>query len=343
MTSVSSKRGLSCSEIATSIGAELLGDGDTAITSIASIDNASAGSITFITGRKYLEALRVTRASAVILQKEFASATTATRLVMDNPYLGYAKLTRLWVSHNSDQATATVHESASVSEDAVLASGVSVGANAVIEPGAVIGDGAVIGAGSYIGRGVNIGAATVIHPNATLQHGCTVGSNCEIHPSAVIGADGFGFAPGGDGWEKIHQLGAVVIGDRVSIGAGTTVDRGALENTVISDGVILDNHIQVAHNVTIGVNTAIAGCTGIAGSTTIGANCRIGGAVSIVGHINICDGVMITANSFVNRSVTEPGSYSSGFPLQTSNQWRKNAVRLHRLDELSRQVGKLKS
>ena len=159
----------------------------------------------------------------------------------------------------------------------------------------------------------------------------------------MIGSDGFGFAPGPKGWEKIHQLGGVRIGDRVSVGACTTIDRGALEDTVISDGVILDNHIQVAHNVTIGLNTAIAGCTGIAGSTAIGANCRIGGAVSIVGHISICDDVMITGNSFVNRSVLEPGSYSSGFPLETSAQWRKNAVRLHKLDALSRQVGKLKS
>ena len=175
------------------------------------------------------------------------------------------------------------------------------------------------------------------------MHSCTVGRNCEIHSSAVIGSDGFGFAPSEGGWEKIHQLGSVVIGDRVNIGAGTTVDRGALEDTVISDGAILDNLIQVAHNVTIGANTAIAGCTGIAGSTTIGANCRIGGAVCITGHISICDGVTVTGTSFVNRSVDEPGSYSSGFPLQTSKQWRKNAVRLNRLDELSRQVVKLKS
>jgi len=339
VTSVS----LKCSEIAAAIGAELLGDGDTAISSIAAVDNAKAGSITFITGRKYLDALRATDASAVILPKDFAGETSVTRLVMDNPYLGYAKLTQLWVARSNAHLTNSVHPSASVADDATVATDVTVGANAVIESGAVIGDGSVIGAGSYIGHGVSIGAGTIVHPNATIMHSCTVGQNCEIHSSAVIGSDGFGFAPVEGGWEKIHQLGSVVIGDRVNIGAGTTVDRGALEDTVISDGAILDNLIQVAHNVTIGANTAIAGCTGIAGSTNIGANCRIGGAVCITGHINICDGVTVTGTSFVNRSVDEPGSYSSGFPLQTSKQWRKNAVRLNRLDELSRQVVKLKS
>lgn len=340
MTTVS----FTCSEIAKAIGAELAGDGNTSVTSINSIDSAIPGSISFITGHKYLEALRASKASAVIIPKAFVDETQATRLLMDNPYLGYARLTRLWVSqslHESNQQS--VHSSASVASDAQLAKDVIVGANAVIESNAVIASGSVIGAGAYIGAGVVIGSRTTIHANATVLHSCSIGDDCEFHSGSVIGADGFGFAPGPEGWEKIHQLGAVVVGNRVSIGACTTIDRGALENTIIADGVILDNHIQVAHNVTIGQNTAIAGCTGIAGSTRIGANCRIGGAVSIVGHIKICDDVMITANSFVNRSVTEAGSYSSGFPLEPSALWRKNAVRLHRLDELSRQVGKLKS
>lgn len=334
---------LKCSVIADAIGAELVGDADTTITSIAAVNNATDGSITFIIGQKYLAALRCTQASAVILQKQFVQETTITRLVMDNPYLGYAKLTQLWVSQVEAGRTASVHNSATVASDAYIASDVTIGANAVVESAAVIGSGSVIGGGAFIGQGVKIGTGTVIHPNAVVLHGCSIGNESEIHSGAVIGADGFGFAPAASGWEKIHQLGTVEIGDRVSVGACTTIDRGALENTVIHNGVILDNHIQVAHNVIIGSDTAIAGCTGIAGSTSIGANCRIGGAVSIVGHISICDGVMITANSFVNRSVSEPGSYSSGFPLETSVQWRKNAVRLHRLDELSRQVGKLKS
>lgn len=333
---------LTCSEIAEAIDAAVIGDGSTSITSIASIDTAAEGSITFVVSPRYLDALRSTKASAVIVTGNLSSETKTTRLVMENPYLGYAKLTRLWVARQVCQPT-SIHRSASVAENADIADKVEIGANAVIDEGAVLGDEVVIGAGAYIGRGTVIGRGTTIHPNATVLHGCKIGFDCEIHSGAIIGADGFGFAPAPNGWEKIYQLGAVQVGDRVSIGACTTVDRGALEDTVIGDGVILDNHIQVAHNVTIGENTAIAGCTGIAGSTTIGANCRIGGAVSIVGHISISDNVLITANSFVNRAVTESGSYSSGFPLQPSKQWRKNAVRLHKLDELSRQVSKLKS
>ena len=332
-----------CSEIAEAIGAEVIGDGNIGITSIASIATATEGSITFVVSPRYLDELRSTNASAVIVTRDLSGETDITRLVMDNPYLGYAKLTRLWVTRQSRQKTPSIHNSASVAESADIADEVEIGANAVIEEGAVLGTRAVVGAGAYVGRDTVIGDNTTIHPNTTVLHGCKVGSDCEIHSGAVIGADGFGFAPTPDGWEKIYQLGGVRVGDRVSIGACTTVDRGALKDTVIGNGVILDNHIQVAHNVIIGENTAIAGCTGIAGSTTIGANCRIGGAVSIVGHISISDNVLITANSFVNRAVTEPGSYSSGFPLQPSKQWRKNAVRLHKLDELSRQVGKLKS
>jgi len=333
---------LKCSDIAKAIGAELVGDGDTIVTSIDSVNVAKHGSITFVTGKKFVDALRSSHATAVIMPKAFADESSATRLLMDDPYLGYARLTQFWTSQ-AETTSASVHPTAFIDSGATVADDVSVGPHAVIEAGADIASGVVIGAGAYIGTGVVVGAQSKVCVNATIHHDCVVGSGCEIHSGAVIGADGFGFAPGAEGWVKIHQLGSVRIGDRVSIGACTTIDRGALEDTIISDGVILDNHIQVAHNVSIGVNTAIAGCTGIAGSTVIGANCRIGGAVSIVGHISICEDVLITANSFVNKSVTEPGSYSSGFPLESSQQWRKNAVRLHRLDELSRQVGKLKS
>lgn len=333
-----------CGELAEAIGAELVGDSNAEITSIASIDNAVSGCITFITSPRYLDALRSSRASAVVVTHELVDINTSVvRLVLDNPYLGYAKLTRLWAKPVSQNKTTVIHHSASIADSAVIAENVSIAANAVIDDNVTLGRGVTVGSGAYIGEGVEVGEGSTIHANATVLHRCAIGDHCEIHSGAVIGADGFGFAPAPDGWEKIYQLGGVTIGNRVSIGACTTVDRGALEDTVICDGVILDNHIQVAHNVVIGKDTAIAGCTGIAGSTTIGERCRIGGAVSIVGHISICDNVMITANSFVNSSVKEPGSYSSGFPLEPSGQWRKNAVRLHKLDELSRQVSKLKS
>jgi len=338
------KVSISCADIAKAIGAQVHGDGSQLITSIASISNATAGSVTFITGKKFVEELRASKASAIIMSQAFVDETTATCLVMDNPYLGYARLTGLWSSLSNPEKLTGVHSNACVDESVVSGKNVSIAAHAVIDADVSLADNVTVGSGAYIGAGCVLGSGTNVHANATIQHGCVIGRDCEIHPGAVIGADGFGFAPGGEhGWQKIHQLGGVRIGDYVSVGACTTIDRGALEDTIVSDGVILDNHIQIAHNVTIGTNTAIAGCTGIAGSTTIGANCRIGGAVSIVGHISICDNVLVTANSFVNRSVTDAGSYSSGFPLETSREWRKNAVRLRHLDQLSRQVGKLKS
>jgi len=259
-----------CSEIAEAIGADLIGDSGTVITSIAPIESASQGAITFVTNPGYVEALRSSAASAVILGSDLVDETDATRLVVDDPYLAYAKLTHLWVSHPSLNKSPSVHPSSSIANTAIVAEQVSIGANAVVDEHVELQGDVVVGSGAYIGQGCVIGEGTKIHPNATLLRGCVVGRDCEIHSGAVIGADGFGFAPTPSGWDKIHQIGGVSIGDRVSIGACTTIDRGALENTIIADGVILDNHIQVAHNCSIGKNTAIAGCTGIAGSTTIG-------------------------------------------------------------------------
>lgn len=327
---------LTTGEIAAHLGVPLIGDSNIAISRIAAVDSASAGSITFVTGRKFLHALAASTASAVILPERFAVATSIAKLISDDPYLCYARLTQLWVNEVLPQRNGFIHSTAVIDESVQVHESASVGALAVIESGTVIGEGAQVGSGCFVGRSCKIGRRSMLHPNATIMQGSTIGEDCEIHPGAVLGADGFGWAPAKDGWQKIHQLGNVRLGDRISVGACTTIDRGALEDTVIEDGVILDNHIQVAHNVTIGRNTAIAGCTGIAGSTTIGSNCRIGGAVSIVGHIDICDNATVTANSFVNRSIVAPGSYSSGFPLEESSQWRKNAVRLHKLDEFMR-------
>jgi len=288
-------KALTTAEIAKALELELRGDASVPIYRIASLQNATAGSISFVVDKKKLDISRGCKASALIVPPDLTTHASvsgaASLLLSDNPYLSYAQLTQLWMRLRAPQS--------------------------VVHPSAVA--------------------------NATIHHNCVVGENCEIHSGAVIGADGFGFAPCGDGWEKICQLGRVVIGNRVSVGACTSIDRGALDDTIIGDGVILDNQIQVAHNVVIGPYTAIAGCTGIAGSATIGANCRIAGAVSIVGHISICDGVMITANTFVNRSIVDRGSYSSGVPMQDSSTWRKNAVRLRKLDVLSRDIQKLKS
>jgi UDP-3-O-[3-hydroxymyristoyl] glucosamine N-acyltransferase len=330
------------SEIAERLSLQLHGDGAVRITHIASLQSAGPGAISFFADKKKQELLAACKASALIVPADVAALANNSQclLVSENPYLSYARLTQLWAVQDTGQG---VHAGAIVDATAEVAQSAVVGPGAVVEAGAVVAERASIGAGAFIGRDTSIGSGTRVHANATIQHRCEIGNDCEIHSGAVIGADGFGFAPADDGgWEKICQLGRVVIGDRVSVGACTSIDRGALDDTVIGDGVILDNQIQVAHNVVIGENTAIAGCTGIAGSASIGANCRIGGAVSIVGHISICDGVLVTANSFVNRSITERGSYSSGVPLQKSSTWRKNAVRLLKLDALSRDFEKLK-
>ncbi len=329
---------LSAGEIAEHLDARLSGDPGVLISSIEPIQTAGPGSVTFLSDRKYVSELSRTGASAIIMREEFEQASEATRLIVDNPYLCYARLSSLFAPQAQH---GLIHPSASIGEDVTLADGVSIGANAVLEDGVVIGRNTRIGSGAVIGAATRVGERCVIHPNATLLYECEIGHDCEIHSGAVIGADGFGWARAAQGWEKIHQLGTVRIGDRVSIGANTCIDRGALGDTRIADGVILDNLIQIAHNVQIGENTAIAGCVGIAGSTSIGKNCTIAGGVGIVGHLTICDGVHVTAKSFVNRSIEKPGSYSSAYPLEPTRSWRKNAVRLHKLDSIARVVKRL--
>ena len=306
-------------EIAKALGLEIIGDVSLGITRISSLHNATTGSISFIADRKKLGLLGECKASALIVPLELIEQgvlpSVPCLLPSSNPYLSYAKLTQFWSRHNAqhDRLDGQIHPSAVIDPDASVAESATIGPGVVVCAGATIAEQVVINAGAVVGSGVAVGQRTTLHANSTIYHDCVIGEDCEVHSGAVVGADGFGFAPDPDpdkaGWEKICQLGRVVIGNGVSIGACTCIDRGALDDTVIEDGVILDNQIQVAHNVVIGKNTAIAGCTGIAGSTSIGANCRIGGAVSIVGHITICDGVLVTANSFVNRSIKERGSY----------------------------------
>lgn len=320
------------------LGTTLIGPSDVTVNHLAPVESAGPQSITFVAARKFVSALQQSSPTAVVLHPSLQDQTGIPRLLSDDPYRCYAKLTRLWAAQLQPDVDELIHPRAVVSPDADVAKSAVISANAVIEAGAVIADKVRIGAGAYVGAESVIGEGTTIHPNVTIMDQVKIGQHCEFHSGAIIGADGFGWAPAEQGWEKICQLGGVTIGNRVSVGACTTIDRGAIEDTVIEAGVILDNHIQIAHNVSIGSNTAIAGCTGIAGSTSIGRQCRIGGAVSIVGHISICDGVTITANSFVNRSIRNRGSYSSGYPVEESKIWRKNAVRLHRLDEMARQL-----
>ncbi|KKK52337.1 hypothetical protein LCGC14_3105920, partial [marine sediment metagenome] len=234
-----------------------------------------------------------------------------------------------------------VHPSAVVAASAQIGGGTSIGPNAVLGEDVVIGANSRIGAGVSISDGTVIGDNCRISANVSIYHGVTIGSQVTIHSGAVIGADGFGFAHSEGRWVKIYQLGGVVIGNRVEIGACTTIDRGALEDTVIEDGVILDNHVQIAHNVRIGENTAMAGCSGVSGSTVIGKNCIFAGQSGVVGHVTLCDGVHLTGGTIVTKSLTEPGSYSSGTAFSKSEDWRKNAVRFNQLDDLARRVRQL--
>ena len=262
-------------------------------------------------------------------------------MVVSDPYLGYARTAAILNPPLVTQGG--IHPAASIAPGSTLHPSAAVGAGCVVEEGAAIGSQVVLGPGCYIGRGATIGDGSRLTANVTVCHGSVIGKRVQIQPGVVIGGDGFGLANDQGVWIKIPQLGRVVIGDDVEIGANTTIDRGALDDTVIEDGVKLDNQIQVAHNVRIGAHTVIAACTGISGSTRIGRRCVIGGGVGIVGHLEIADDVQITGMSFVHKSLPEAGVYSSGTPLEPTQQWRKNFIRFHKLDDLVRRVRHLES
>ncbi len=325
-------------ELAQLLGAELRGDSAVKINGIATLQEARSGQVSFLANASYKKYLAATAATAVVLPPELAADYQGNCLLLDNPYLGYAQLSQLF--NNAPAASAVVHPSAVIAADAVIAEGVSIGANVVIEAGAEIASGSVIGAGCVIGRCAKLGKNSLLYANVTLYHDVVLGRDCILHSGAVIGADGFGFAPEAGSWTKIYQLGGVRLGDRVEVGAGTTIDRGALADTCVGSGVKIDNQVQIAHNVTIGDNSAIAGCTAIAGSARIGSGCTIAGGVGIVGHIEIADGCHVTAMSLVTKSITKRGSYSSGTPLSESKHWRKSAVRFGQLDQL---VGRIRT
>ncbi|MFN3861370.1 MAG: UDP-3-O-(3-hydroxymyristoyl)glucosamine N-acyltransferase [Roseateles sp.] len=328
------------SELIAALGGDLLGGPETRIARIAPLDEADEHSIAFLANPRYQAQLATTRAACVIVAPALAQAAAArgAAIVTPDPYLYFARLTQWWAARTRPAAVVGVHPSAVVSPEASLGQGVEIGPLAVIEAGAVIGDGARIGAHCVIERNAQVGAATRLAPRVVLGYDCRIGARGIVHSGVVIGADGFGFAPSSQGYVKIEQLGAVVIGDDVEIGANTCIDRGALSDTVIEDGVKLDNLIQIAHNVHIGRNTAMAGCGAIAGSTRIGANCTIGGAVNIIGHLSIVDGVHITAGTLVTRDITQPGAYSGAYPFEDNASWQKNAATLRQLHSLRERV-----
>lgn len=326
-------------DLAQRLDARLHGDPACLVTGLGTLASASASELAFLTNSKYRTRLQQTKAAAVLVRADDADACPVGVLVVDDPYAAYAHLSALFSS--SPVFPVGIHPTAVVSPDACVAATAAIGPHCVIEAGAVVGERTVLQAGVYLGHGSVLGDDCHLHPQVTLYHGVRVGHRVRIHGAAVIGADGFGFAPSAQGWIKIHQNGGVRIDDDVEIGAGTTIDRGAIDDTWIETGVIIDNQVQIAHNVRLGKHTAIAGCTAIAGSTRIGARCTVAGAVGITGHLDITDDVHVTAMSLITHSIDRPGAYSSGTAMAPRADWRRNAVRFLHLDRLFRRVAEL--
>ena len=324
-------------DLAERIGAELLGDPDIIINRVAGLDAAGPGAVTFLSNRRYRPYLDTTQAGAVILGSEHADACPVPALVHDNPYVGYARAATL-LAPEVDAAPCSTASSAVIDASATVAPDAAIGPHCVIEAGVSVGAGTRLGAGSFVGRGSSIGPHGRVAPRVVICQGVRVGARSIIHPGVVLGADGFGIANDDGVWVKIPQFGGVRIGNDVEIGANTTIDRGALEDTVIEDGVKLDNLIQIGHNVHIGAHTAIAACTAIGGSARIGSRCTIAGAVSIAGHLEIADDVHLTATSAVPNTIREAGVYSSGMPIQENRRWRRNMARLRQLEDMARRL-----
>jgi UDP-3-O-[3-hydroxymyristoyl] glucosamine N-acyltransferase len=331
--------GLTLGFLAKHLGAELKGDADYCVDSVATLAQAKPHQLTFLSNAKYQSFLASSDAGVVILSPKDSVAWQGHALVVRNPYLAYAKAAALL--HPMPVTLPSVHERALVADNASLAVSVTVDAGAVIQAGAVIGEGTFIGANSVIDRGVVIGNHCWIGPNVTILHDCVLGDEVMVESGTVIGSEGFGWAKDGERWVKVPQLGRVLIGDRVSIGANTCVDRGAIEDTVIEDGVKLDNLIQISHNVILGANTAMAGSSGIAGSTKVGEGCTIAGMVGVAGHLTIADDVHITAMTLVSHSLTEAGVYSGNVPVDVNAQWRKNVARFRQLDAMAKRLKRL--
>ena len=331
------REGLRLDEIVRRLGGELLGDASVVVNQVGSLEAAIAGQIAFLVGAKYRQQLGETRASAVIVPPQFRDGTTLPRIVHANPYAYYARVVALLNPpkrrppgiHPSAQVASEVPDSARIGENVVVGEGVVIGENVTLYPGCVVGDGVVIG------------DDTLIYANVVVYERCVIGRRAVIQAGAIIGGDGFGFAKDGERWVKIPQIGRVVIGDDVEVGANTSIDRGALDDTVIGNGVKIDNQIQIAHNVVIGDHAAMAGCVGIAGSTRIGRRCTIGGAGMIVGHLDLADDVHISAGTMVTKSIRQPGQYTSVFPLESHQEWLHNAAQIKRLARLAERVAEL--
>ena len=326
----------SLGSIVEALGGELVGSPDTLIQRLAPLATAGPDELAFIANPRYASQIATTRAACLIAPSSLRTAVSerGACIVTDDPYLYFARLTQGWRREHVSVVRAVIHPTAAVHPSAQLAADVDVGAFAVIGAGVRLGAGSRVGAHCVLGDDASVGEQSVLHPRVTLGERCSVGERCVLHSGVVLGADGFGFAPHQGAWIKIEQLGAVRIGNDVEIGANTCIDRGALDDTVIEDGVKLDNLIQIGHNVRVGAHTAMAGCVGVAGSATIGAGCTIGGGAVVLGHLTLADGVHVSAASVVTRSLLKPGHYTGMFPIDDNANWEKNAASLKQLNRL---------
>ncbi len=326
-------------ELARRFAARLRGVGEVEIAGVAALDRAGPQQISYVNDAKHRRALHASRAGALVLTVADAEGYAGNALVVEQPQLCFARIAAFL--HAPVPARAGVHASALVDGAARIAATAAIGAQTVIEAGAVIGERVQIGVGCYVGRDAVIGADTRLVGHVWIGERCAIGSGCALHPGAVVGSDGFGYAKDGERWVKIPQLGRVLIGNDVEIGANTTIDRGSLSDTEIGDGVKLDNLVQIAHNVRIGEHTALAACVGVSGSATIGRRCSIGGQVGIIGHLSIADDVTVLATSLVTSSIDAAGVYSSALKAERAQEWRRSVARLKQLDRFARRVRRL--
>jgi UDP-3-O-[3-hydroxymyristoyl] glucosamine N-acyltransferase len=323
-------------ELADEFSCRLYGDPDRIVTRVGTLSGAGPDAVSFLANPLYRAHLASTRAGAVILAERDRDGCPTACLVHERPYATYARIAAHL--HPAVASAAGVHPSAVIAASARLAPSAEIGANAVIGAGSEVGDAAVVGPGCVLGANVSVGAATRLVARVTLLDGVRIGARGIVHAGAVIGADGFGFAPEGGQWVKIPQVGSVVIGDDVEIGANTTIDRGTIEDTVIEDGVKLDNLVQIAHNVRVGAHTVMAGTAAIAGSTKIGKRCMIAGGAAVINSIVVCDDVTLTVRAVVTKDIDKPGVYSGLFPAEEAAKWRRDVARFRRLEELAARV-----
>lgn len=327
-------------ELAELAGVRLEGDPRAEITAVSTLRSAGPGSIAFLSNYKYRQYLRETGATAVILSEELLGECPVSALVSSDPYVTYARVAN--ALYPVEQRTGGfIHPSAVVDEGADIHGSVVIGPHCVVEAGAGLARGVVLGPACVVQKDCRLGEGSRLVARVTLCHGTWLGARCLIHPGAVLGSDGFGLANDNGVWLKIPQVGRVVLGDDVEVGANTTIDRGAIEDTVIEDGVKLDNQIQLGHNTRVGAHSLIAGCAGISGSVKIGRQCTIGGGAGFGGHLELADHVVITGFSRVSKSIREPGIYTSGTPLQKQRDWQKNTVRYRQLDRMAQRLAEL--